>query len=200
MFAFFQEWDASVLYWIQQNLRSDFMNFLMKGISFLGDHGIFMIVVTAILLIFKKTRRCGLVSAVALILGTVVVNLVVKPIFMRPRPYITLTGFEALLRMDRDPNSFPSGHTQAAFSLAVAVLLACRYNWIKITLSIFALLMAFSRLYVGVHYPSDVLFGALIGTATALIAFGFLRLAEKKVPPEKLRWMGEPARAVKEDL
>ena len=58
MFAFFQEWDASVLYWIQQNLRSDFMNFLMKGISFLGDHGIFMIVVTAILLIFPDDGLC----------------------------------------------------------------------------------------------------------------------------------------------
>ncbi|MGX8728709.1 MAG: phosphatase PAP2 family protein, partial [Lachnospiraceae bacterium] len=123
-------------------------------------------------------------------LGALAVNLIIKPFVMRPRPYVTLEELKPLVKEMKDPHSFPSGHTQAAFALAVSMCLVLRKKIVSILALAFAVLMGFSRLYVGAHYPSDVIAGALIGTAAAFAAYGILRYLEKKAGPEKLRWLG----------
>ena len=180
MFELIQGLDADVLIWIQENRRSDFLTVVMKGISTFGSYGIGMIAVTAVFLIFKRTRRTGMVSGLSLIFGAIIVNLILKPLVLRPRPYVTLDDLEPLMKELKDPHSFPSGHTQAAFALAVSVCLALKNKLASVLALAFAVCMGFSRLYLGAHYPSDVIAGALIGTASAFAAYGILRRLEKK--------------------
>lgn len=189
MFDLIQGWDESVLLWIQENARSDVLTVIMKAVSTFGSYGIGLIVVAVIFVFFKKTRRTGLTAGLAMGLGAVAVNVIIKPLVLRPRPYITMDDLEPLMKEMKDPHSFPSGHTQAAFALAVSMCLVLRKKLVSVLALAFAVVMGFSRLYVGAHYPSDVLAGALIGTGVAFAAYGILRLIEKKVPPEKLRWL-----------
>ena len=139
---------------------------LMRGISALGDYGILMILTALVLLCFRKTRRCGLAAAIALAAGAIVGNGVLKPLVARVRPYDFDPSLTLLVPPQND-FSFPSGHTLAAFETAVPIL---RYHrkW-GIAALAFAGLMAFSRVYGMVHYPTDVLAGALIGTACGLL-------------------------------
>lgn len=188
MFDLIQNWDAGVLLWMQENLRQDFVTVIMKAISMFGNSGIGMIALTVIFLFPKKTRRTGVCSGLALAIGAVTVNLILKPLVLRPRPYVTYDKLEPLLKEIKDPHSFPSGHTQAAFALAVSICLVLRKKLLSVLSLAFAVLMGFSRLYVGAHYPSDVIIGAIIGTAAAFAAYGILRRIERKVPPEKLPW------------
>lgn len=190
MLDLIQSWDAGVLLWIQENLRSDALTVIMKGFSVFGSYGIGMIAVTAILLIPRKTRRTGVTSGLALIFGALAVNVILKPLVVRPRPYVTLDDLEPLMKEMKDPHSFPSGHTQAAFALAVSVCLVLRKKLLSVLALAFAVIMGFSRLYVGAHYPSDVIAGALVGIAAAFAGYGILRLIDRKASPEKLRKMG----------
>ena len=190
MLDLIQSWDAGVLLWIQENLRSDALTVIMKGFSVFGSYGIGMIAVTAILLIPRKTRRTGVTSGLALIFGALAVNVILKPLVVRPRPYVTLDDLEPLMKEMKDPHSFPSGHTQAAFALAVSVCLVLRKKLLSVLALAFAVIMGFSRLYVGAHYPSDVIAGALVGIAAAFAGYGILRLIDRKASPEKLRKLG----------
>ncbi len=190
MLEWIQNWDGGVLLWIQENLRTDALTVVMKAVSFFGNYGIGMIIIAVIFIILKRTRRTGANIGLAMGLGAFVVNLIIKPFVMRPRPYVTMEELKPLVKEMKDPHSFPSGHTQAAFALAVSMCLVLRKKIVSILALAFAVLMGFSRLYVGAHYPSDVIAGALIGTAAAFAAYGILRYLEKKAGPEKLRWLG----------
>ena len=192
MFDIIQGWDAGVLLWIQENLRTDVLTVVMKAVSFFGNYGIGMIVIAVIFIFPKRTRQTGVNIGLALGLGAFFVNLIIKPLVMRPRPYVTLEKLVPLMKEMKDPHSFPSGHTQAAFALAVSMCLVLRKKIVSILALAFAVIMGFSRLYVGAHYPSDVIAGALIGTAAAFAAYGILRFIEKKAGPKKRRWLGTP--------
>lgn len=191
MLAFFQSWDADVLYWIHHNLRTPLVDAFMKGISTMGNYGIVMIALCFVFLIPKKTRKAALTAGLALALGAIAVNLFIKPLVVRPRPYVALEWLTPLVNMERDPNSFPSGHTQAAVSLAFAFLLCQKNKVLTFFLFAFAVLMGLSRLFVGVHYPTDVLCGALIGVLAAIAAAGLFRLLERKVSRDKLGFLYE---------
>lgn len=163
--------DLPILDWIQANLQSGFMDFLMPIITKFGDGGVFWILVALILLITPKYRKTGLAMAIGLVMGVVICNIILKPLVGRPRPYdfqMTEYGREILLLVKRQSDfSFPSGHTIASFEACVPMLINDKKLGIPAT--ILAVLVAFSRLYLYLHYPTDVLFSLVIGTLFGII-------------------------------
>ncbi|MGN0985373.1 MAG: phosphatase PAP2 family protein [Candidatus Enterenecus sp.] len=162
-----QQLDETVLRWIGEHLRLGWLNGPVMLYSTLGNAGLLFIALTVLLLCLRRTRRAGLAAAGGLIVDLLVVNVTIKPLVSRARPWVVMEGFETLLTSS-DPNSFPSGHTCAAFAFAAALCVAAPKRWMKGAAVAAAVLMGLSRLYVGVHFPSDVLAGAFIGTLCGL--------------------------------
>ena len=160
------EIDGQILLWIQENLRMAPLTPVVKAITYSGNAGIIAIVTAIILMIIPKTRRLGFLCGAALIVDLLVINLTIKPAVARIRPYEAVEGLKLIISHQHDP-SFPSGHSAAAFTIA-AVMLYEVPRRISIPVLLFAFLMGFSRLYVGVHYPTDVLCGAMIGVIIGL--------------------------------
>lgn len=159
--------DFPVLDYIQSHMRCGFLDFLMPIITLFGDGGVFWILLTAVLLFIKKTRRYGLAMAVALIADVIICNLIIKTAVGRIRPYDINTAVQLIVSKPTDW-SFPSGHTAASFAGASALMFSgCRRYWIFAM--ILAALIGFSRLYLYVHFPTDVIFGAVAGLAAGLI-------------------------------
>lgn len=140
----------------------------MKLITILGDAGIVWLLIALILILKIKTRKCGILIIIALILGLIVGNILLKNIIARPRPFSVDKTINLLIQMPTD-YSFPSGHTMASFEAAVIIFLHNK-KW-GIPVLILALLIGFSRMYLFVHYPSDVVFGAILGSLIAIIVF-----------------------------
>ena len=161
-----QYFDIQILLWIQENLRNDYITPLLKFITALGNNGLIWIVATIVLLLMAKYRKVGYLSIISLVGSLVMNNLILKNLVARTRPYEVIEGLQHLIETQQD-YSFPSGHTGAAFAAAVIfyIYLPKRYG---ISAIVLAVLISFSRLYVGVHYPSDVLAGAAIGTVIAM--------------------------------
>ena len=155
--------EANIVYWIQQNLRSEALNPIVTAITSLGNAGIFWIILTVLLLIFRKTRKIGLCCALALIFDLLAVNIAIKPLVARARPYVTLPEIVPLGHLSKD-FSFPSGHSAASLAAAWAIFRTAQKKY-GVPAMILAVLIALSRLYVGVHYPTDVIAGVLIGIA-----------------------------------
>ncbi len=176
--------DLPILDWIQANLQSPLMDTIMPIITMFGDDGIFWIACAVILLLIPKTRRTGLGMGIALAMGLVVCNIILKPVVGRIRPYDFQEQYNnmiiPMLISGLSDFSFPSGHTIASFEASVALL--CGNKKLGIPALILAFLIAFSRLYLYVHYPTDVLFSMVIGTIFAFIGYW---LAGKIVKPPK---------------
>ena len=158
--------DTSILLWIQGNLRCEFLSAILVTLSRLGNAGLLFIITGLILVCFKKTRTCGIILLISLAVGFGINDLVIKPLVARVRPF---NACAELIPLVKPPASFsfPSGHSAAAFSCAVSLYFTKR-KWLGFGL-IIAFLMAFSRLYVGVHYPTDVICGMTVGTLSAII-------------------------------
>lgn len=157
----------------------------MKLISLMGKGGIFLILLSIALILFKRTRRFGTAMLLGLAIGAIFTNLFIKVAVARPRPYADPEGFfyplwDLMGRATESDKSFPSGHTTAAFASMVAVFLVGdkRVSW---TALIFAFLMGISRIYLVVHYPSDVLGGLIIGTVAGILG----TLVAKRLIPER---------------
>ena len=164
-----QNLDGEILLQIQQHLRTDMLTPFMKIVTFLGNGGWFWILCAVVLLAVPKTRKTGYSAVLSLIFGVIVTNLLLKNIVARPRPFAEI---EALIPLIAKPTdfSFPSGHTTASFAVAL-VMLRMLPKKIGIPAVVLAALVAFSRLYLGVHYPTDVLAGfvvALVGSSLAV--------------------------------
>lgn len=162
-----QNFDFRILDWIQYNLKSNVLDSIMPIITSLGNGGAIWIMITAILLIFKKTREYGYMSAIALVLCLIVGNLALKPFIARTRPFDINQMIEILISKPKD-FSFPSGHTMSSF--AVATVLMYMDMKIGIISFVLALLIGFSRLYLYVHFPSDVIAGMILGILAGIIA------------------------------
>ncbi len=175
MFALIQQWDEQVLRWIAEVLRTPIFDKVILLYTSLGNGGWLFILLSVILLLFRATRKAGASSLGAMLLGLVVTNLTLKPLISRARPWVVMENFVALTTSS-DMNSFPSGHTCAAFAFAAALCAALPQKWAKAAALIAAALMGFSRLYVGVHFPSDVLVGAVVGTVCGLLGAWLVRL------------------------
>ena len=154
--------DGGLLLWLQEWVRHDLLTPLFTFYTHLGDHGLVWIALCLVLLCFKKTRKAGLAGLLALLLSLIFTNLTLTHLVSRTRPWLTVEGLLPLVA-EPDPNSFPSGHTSAAFAAATAWALTFSRRWMGAAGLACAALMAFSRLYVGVHFPTDVAAGVLVG-------------------------------------
>ena len=185
MTFFAVNFDLPILEWIQAYLQSDFLDTVMPIITLFGEGGIFWIAWAVILLIIPKTRKVGLSMIFALLLGLLVCNVTLKPLVARIRPYDLQEqdfGIYINLLIERQHDfSFPSGHTIASFEAAVVLLKNSRKMGIPAL--ILAILVSFSRLYLYVHYPSDVLVSVVLGTIFAFIGCALANLI--KLPTVK---------------
>ena len=162
-----QSTDGGILLALQA-VRSDFLDPLVEAYTSTGNVGMIWIVLSLAMLCFKPTRKAGVLALCAMALGLVCTNIILKPLVAQPRPWLDVAGLVPLID-EPDPNSFPSGHTCAAFAAAMIFWRALPDSWVgtKALTVVMAFLMGLSRLYVGVHYPSDVVAGALVGSACA---------------------------------
>lgn len=172
--------DMKILELIQTGFGCDVLDAVMPLITRLGDGGILWIICSLLLVIFPKTRKAGAAMAVSLVLEVICCNVILKPFVARLRPCDINTSVQLLIA---HPGgfSFPSGHTGASFAAASALFFG--RNQLSIFAFIVAALIGFSRLYLYVHYPTDVLAGALLG-----IMLGWLGNFLVKVIGEK--WHG----------
>lgn len=159
--------ELAILDFIQSTFRCGFLDHLMPFITYLGDGGKIWIACTILLLLIPRTRKVGLTMALALVLDLVCCNLFLKPLVARTRPFDVNTAVQLLIERPSD-YSFPSGHTASSFAAAAALYFSRKKLWIPAV--ILAGLIAFSRLYLYVHYPTDVLAGAVIGILMGWIA------------------------------
>lgn len=180
--------DLPILDWIAANLWCPVLDVAMPIITLLGDAGIFWIAVSVLFMITKKYRKTGIGMMLALMMGLLVCNIWLKPTVARMRPYDFQMQYFLkeipLLAGAMHDFSFPSGHTIASFEAAVVILL--NNKKLGIAAMILACLIAFSRLYLYVHYPTDVICSVILGTAFAFLG-NFLAGKIMGKLPEKLR-------------
>lgn len=170
------DWEISVLDWIQK-LHTPLGDALMMFFSRLGNAGLIWIILAAVLLMIPKLRKTGFVVAAALLIDVIVCNGILKPVVARVRPYDINTAVSLIIARPTD-YSFPSGHTAAAFAAVFGLLCAGSRLWIPAGL--LAILIAFSRMYLYVHYPTDILGGMLVGIAAGAAAAVLVRAALKR--------------------
>ena len=167
-----QIFDTNALVYIQDFIRTPFLTAIMVFFSRIGNSGILWIVTGLVLLIPKRTRRGGFDVLICLAAAFLINDYVLKVLVARVRPYDVINGLTILVPPESS-FSFPSGHTNSSFAAALALTLA--FGKRGALAYIPAVLMAFSRCYVGVHYPSDVLVGMLVGTLVSLAVYLLLR-------------------------
>ena len=158
-------------------IQCGFLDAVMPVISTFSKWGLGWIILALVLLIPRKTRRVGITMLISLLLSVLVCNVTLKPVVARLRPYVVDPSIKLLLSPEKE-FSFPSGHTSASFSAAFAIFFLNK-KW-GIPAVILAVLIGFSRLYLMMHYPTDVIVSAVLGTLCALAAFYICRLVLKK--------------------
>lgn len=161
-----------------QTIHTPLLDKILAFITSLGNVGIIWIVLAVVLLILPKTRKTGIIVAAALLMDLVLCNLILKNLVARMRPYDVNTAIAILIKKPLD-FSFPSGHTAASFAAMTALFLAkMKKAWIAAL--ILAVLIAFSRLYFYVHYPTDVLGGAVVGILSGIIGYAIVEKIDKR--------------------
>ena len=188
IFSFLAEhFDLPILEWIAANLWCPFLNAVMPVITLLGDAGIFWIAIAVVLMFFPKTRKIGFGMGAALLMGLVICNIMLKPMIARIRPYdYQLEHFGVTIKLLIDAQhdfSFPSGHTIASFEAATVILL--HNKKFGIPAMVLACLIAFSRLYLYMHYPTDVIASVFLGIAFAFLGNWLSKLIFSKIPTRK---------------
>lgn len=164
---FYFDWELNLLYWFQ-SIHNSVLDFIVPKITFLGDAGWFWIVVILLLLIIPFNRKMGVQAAVSLILTVIVCNIILKPSIMRCRPCWMEPEVQLLVKIPHD-FSFPSGHSNASFAVTTAIL--TRNKKLGIPSIILAAAIAISRLYLFVHWPTDVLAGTIIGICGGITSY-----------------------------
>lgn len=166
MFEALLNLDGNILLFIQEYIRNPVLNPIVVFITSLGDEGMIWIAATLLLLIPKKTRKIGVMSGLALLGSLLINNTLIKNLVARPRPYTRLEDLTILIPKPGE-FSFPSGHTSSSFAAGVVFFrqLPKKFGTPALVL---AILIGLSRLYVGVHYPTDVLAGMVVGTLLAI--------------------------------
>ena len=165
--------DQMILLFIQEYLRCDWLTSFICTITVMGNKGIIWLVFLLLLLVYPKTRKLGMLAVISFLLCVGLAE-IIKNVVMRPRPFLSMVELVPLVTPPHS-YSFPSVHTVSSFSVAW-ILLWSQRGRARYAVFAFALLMAFSRLYVGVHYPSDVLAGFLLALLGSYIVW---------------RWQGE---------
>ena len=166
--------DFSILDFIQTHLRSAVGDVIMPLISKLGNGGAIWILLAIVLCCIPKYRKTSIILAAALITDVLLCNVILKPLVARPRPFLFNSDIKLLIPPPTD-FSFPSGHTAVSFTSAFTLLFSKNKLWIPSM--ILASLIGFSRLYLYVHYPTDVFAGVLLGLIIGIL----VNVAMKKV-------------------
>ena len=162
--------EGSILLWIQDCLRADWLSPFVVTYTKLGNLGFIWIMLCLGLLCFKRTRRAGAAGLLGLVFSLILNNICLKNLFARTRPYEVIDGLILMTKKAGD-FSFPSGHS------GICSLKGSKWRWIVLVM---AVLMAFSRLYIGIHFPTDVLCGALTGALCgAAAAWIMQKLSER---------------------
>lgn len=157
------DWD--VLYWIQEHMKNAFNDFLMPKLTMLGEVGAVWIIICLILLFTKKYRRGGIMLAVGLLLGVLIGNAVLKNLVARPRPCWLDENIQMLIAIPKD-YSFPSGHTlSSVIAATILTKVNKKFAWFAVPL---AAVIAFTRLYLFVHFPTDIIAGLVLGIIIGL--------------------------------
>ena len=160
--------DQSILYWIHDNLSCGVLDVLMPKLPLLGSGGAIWLLAAAIMLCTKEYRRQGVILLAGLAVGVLVGNVCLKNLIARPRPCWLDDSVKLLISVPTD-YSFPSGHTlSSVIGATVLTKTDRRFGWAAIPL---AAIIAFSRLYLFVHYPSDILAGAILGMVIGLAVY-----------------------------
>lgn len=161
-----------------QTIHTPLLDKILAFITSLGNAGIIWIVLAVVLLILPKTRKTGIIVAAALLMDLILCNLILKNLVARVRPYDVNTAIAILIKKPLD-FSFPSGHTAASFAAMTALFLAkMKKAWIAAL--VLAVLIAFSRLYFYVYYPTDVLGGAVVGILSGIIGYIIVEKIDKR--------------------
>lgn len=171
--------DFRILDWIQSTLRTPFLDGVMKFLSTVGEWGAVWIALGIVLLFFRKTRRCGVLMLISMALAFLVGEIGIKHLVCRVRPCNVRPWVDIPVARPSS-YSFPSGHSSSSFACATIVW----YHHRKLGIAAFflAALIAFSRLYNYVHYPSDVLVGAALGVIAAVVVYKIsLKVAPKSI-------------------
>ena len=166
------EFEAGILLFIQGNIRCPFLDVIMRFFSFIGEAGAAWLLLAVILIMRPQTRSGGILMLICLLAGFLLNNVFIKNVVQRPRPYDMIPELNSILGEVAEW-SFPSGHTCSSFACATALTLAFGKNgaWAFIPAS----LIAVSRIYAGVHYPTDILGGMLVGTLLAILLFNVIK-------------------------
>lgn len=171
--------EAGIILWIQENIRGPIGDEFWQFVTRLGDKGLLWIAMGITLLFFKKTRPIGCTMLLSLLLDFTILNKILKPLIARPRPFVVNEAIVTVIREPDPYRSFPSGHSGGAFAAMFAF-----YHWVPKKFGIPALfvasMVAVSRLYVGVHYPTDVLAGCLIGLGCSLLAYWIVNVIKNQ--------------------
>ena len=179
--VFYFDWELDLLHWFQ-SIHNTFLDWIVPKITSLGNAGWFWIVVVLILLILPYNRKMGVQAAISLILTVIVCNVILKPWIMRCRPCWLEPDVLLLVKSPHD-YSFPSGHSNASFAVATAIL--TRNKKLGIPAIILAAAIAVSRLYVFVHWPTDVLVGTITGICGGIVSFYIVNFIYKKIEAKR---------------
>lgn len=170
--------------WLQ-TLHTPMLDRFFSTITHLGDAGILWILLAVILLVIPKTRKVGAAIAIALVIDLILCNGILKNLVARTRPFDINETVSLLIKAPTD-FSFPSGHTAASFA-AVAALFFSKEKWMWKVFGVIAIVIAFSRMYLYVHYPTDVLGGIFIGVFAGFAGWYIVTKLEGKFVSKKGR-------------
>lgn len=160
--------DWIILEWIEKYIKSDFLDGVIPVVTGLGDSGLIWIIFGLILVLNKKYRRQGFLVWIGLLLGVVFGNVIIKNLVARPRPFVVDPSIQLLIEKPSE-FSFPSGHTLSS-TIAATILTMTNKKFGIIAIPI-AIAIAFSRLYLQVHYPTDILGGVVLGLIIGCLTY-----------------------------
>ena len=205
--------DFPILEFIRNYLTNPFLDKAMPYITLFGEWGAFWIAVALILVLIPKTRKTGWSMGAAMALGLIICNGILKTLIARDRPFLFYTvermqqytlpelknwvpmaaeDIKWLVQSDLH-RSFPSGHTICCFEAATVLML--RNKWAGIPATIIAFLVAYSRLYLYVHYPTDVIFSIFAGILLGLLGTAIVAIIYKVRPRKRGKYQRANAQA-----
>ncbi len=170
--------DSIVMAFVQNHFHNAVTDRIFPFLTYLGEAGLVWIIASLLFLILKKTRRQGAFALCAIAAGFLLGEILLENIVCRERPFQAFPNYISLLISPPSGFSFPSGHTCASF--AAATVFFCHSKKWGIPALVLACLIAFSRVFLFVHWPTDVLAGAVLGIACGLLTVFLSKRLEKQ--------------------